>query len=334
MGLLTYKDTKMQSQTVYKQFGESKWIPFAKENAKLPRKDSNDLKGCGLGKFLVSCALGESLEEKVESIKKHRDKVDVLTCDKGFGALLERGVKADYVMICDTNVEFKHVKEYIPETKDVKLLCTPYANIEWTSSWKGDRYFYVNKDSIETELVFQEILGNVRMIPAGSNVSNAMVVFFMGVDEKSRYNWSAYEMVYLVGYDYSWRPNGNYYSWANPVPKRYYMSHRTLLDINKDWCFTSENLFFSAKWLTQYATSFDIPIMNCSGRGLLQIKRMGDLEEELSRIVSNKYVRDSVKRSYDLLCDARTNYEKAKQNFTKTREGLIQWPLETKLELA
>jgi len=320
---LTYKDTKKQSLAVFGQFGESKWIPFAKENAKLPRRDIEELKGAGIGKFLVNVAMGASLEQDIEILKKYREKVDIVTCDKGFPLLLDHGIKADYVMICDCNVLFDRVKNYINESVGVKLICTPYANLEWTSAWKGDRYFFVNKDSIQTEKVFLEIFGKgMRVIPAGSNVSNAMVIFFIGVDEYSRINWGGYEKIFLTGYDYSWQRNGNYYAFSNPIPKRYYMTHRTILDKNGEWVFTSENLFFSAQWLLQYARAYDLPMVNCSRQGILTIPNQGNMENELKKINNSGILRDIVKSSYGLAVRLKRDYDDAIQNLNKTREAL------------
>lgn len=323
---MTYKETKAQSTTVYNQFGEKLWIPNAKKNVLLPHKNPNELKSSGVGKFLLSCAMGASLEGHVEMIKKHRHKVDILTCDKGFAALLDHGIKADFVMICDAGVKFEWLKGYAEQTKGVKLLSTPYANPEWTHAWKGDIYYFINKDSIATEKVFMEIMGkDIRQIPAGSNVSNAMLIFFMGCEERSAVNWSGYESILLTGYDYSWMPKGNYYAWANPTPKRYYMNHITCLDINKDWVFTSVNLHFSARWMHSYTQAYDMPIVNCSGRGLLPLKRMGNLEEYLEKINKSRFLEGMIRKSYENVTQSRIAFENAMKLFNQSREGLLQW---------
>ena len=215
--VLTWKDVQNQSEAVFKQFGEKVWIPNAKRNAQLPRRDPEELHNTGIGKHLLLVAIGASLEENIETIKKYRDRVEIMTCDKGFELLLKHGVKADYVMLCDANIPFTWIKDSINETKDVKLIATPYANPEWTENWKGDRYFMINKDALETEKIFIDIFKDrFRIIPAGSNVSNAMLIFVTGSDEYQNINWAGYERYILVGYDYSWRPDGNYYAWKTP----------------------------------------------------------------------------------------------------------------------
>ena len=152
--MLTYSDVKKQSLDVYNQFGESRWKPFANVNSRIERMDNNFYKHIGVGKFLVLAAMGESLEKDIPILKLYRDRIDILTCDKGFGFLIDNGILPDHVIICDTNIPFKWIEPYLEYTKNINLVSTPYANIEWTHAWKGPKYFYVNRDAIETEKVF------------------------------------------------------------------------------------------------------------------------------------------------------------------------------------
>lgn len=337
---LSYLDVRQQSRQVWAQFGESLWIPNAKENVKLERENSWNLANVGLGKNLVLAAMGASLEKDIEAIKKNRDKIDVVTCDKAFGPLLDHGVKADYVILADASILPHWLDKWVEETKGVKLLSTPYANPNWTTRWKGPKYFYVNRDAIESEKIFLEIMGkNTRTIPAGSNVSNAMLVFFVGADESNLVNFSAYERYLLTGYDYSWKPDGNYYAWNLPpfasedsvqdyiakwkTPKRGYMTHRTLLDLNNEVRFTSENLLFSAKWLTQYIGAFRLPVVNCSDGGILQTDLRGNMEQELARIRPGAESKENVLKAFEALKIADNNHRLALAEFSKAREEIL-----------
>lgn len=321
--VLNWADVKKQSEQVYGQFGESKWIPYAKENNKLERKNTDNLKNIGIGKYLLLCGMGESLEENIDVIKKYRDRFDIVTCDKGFVPLYDRGIVADYVMVCDCNILFNHIEKHIDKTENTKLLATPYASLEYTRQWRGERYFFINQDSIQTEKKFIDIMGDdVRVIPAGSNVSNGMMIFFTGSDEYQNINWGGYEKYIMVGYDYSWRANGNYYAWSNPKPKRHYMHHRTMLDCNGDIVFTSENLWFSAKWAYSYITTFHLPVVNCSGRGVLMLGdsgKMGNLEDVLSKINPSRRSIEDVYDRFEALKLSNMQYNNAKMLFEKTR---------------
>ena len=319
--LLNWQQVEKQSQNVFNQFGESKWIPFAKENIKQPHKSTKEFHNAGIGKTLLLCAMGESLEKQVDIIKRYRDKVDIVVCDKGFEPLLKQGIKADFVMLCDCNISFRFIEKSINETKGVKLICTPYANPEWVKKWQGDRYFFVNKDAIKTEKIFKKMFDkDLRIIPAGSNVSNAMLVFFTGSDEVQNINFSGYEKYLLVGYDYSWSPFGKYYAWHNPKPKRFYMNHRTMIDFNNNIVFTSENLLFSAKWLYSYITTFQINAINCSGEGLFDIPQKSVLEKELKNL--NKIKENDCKNAFDLMKNCYFAYQKSIDFFNKTRRAL------------
>lgn len=348
--VLSHSDVKRQSENVFRQFGE-KWMRYSQINSRLPnRADPNDLRNCGLGKFAVLAAMGASLEEHIPILKKYRDRFDLITCDKGFTVLMEQGIKPDYVQLCDCNIPYRWMEPWVKDTEGVKLLATCYANIEWTTRWKGPIYFYTNKDALDTQRKFTPILGNpesvedvsleraiqsawgpnVRVIPAGSNVSNAMLIFMAGVDEHSQVNWAGYEHYFLTGYDYSWRPNGkdvtcktgNYYAFENPTPKRHYMSHRTMLDINGDIINTSENLLFSAKWLYSYLTSFNLPVTNCSGRGILEVPRRGDLQSMLAKCSPSSKARDKVIRAIGDISRAMELRQSAVQSFEEARRSM------------
>lgn len=326
--IVSHNEVLRQSQQVWDQFGESKWIPFAKENAKLERRNANELKGCGIGKFLVLAAMGESLEDQIDVLKKYQDRVDIITCDKGFVPLMKHGIKPKYVIVCDANVRYAHVEDHVMQTKDIILIATPYAHTAWTTMWKGPRYFYVNRDSIQSEKIFLPIMGeDSRIIPASSNVSNSMFVFMTGVDEREQVNWAGYEKYILIGYDYSWTANGHYYAWDNPYPKNAYMTHRFMLDMKGNLVRTSENLYFSMKWLFSYITAYNIPAVNCSNRGLLGIPLQNTLENELKKINPNPKIRDRVKEQYLLAQSSARNFELSKDMFMKSREDL--WLSET-----
>lgn len=334
--IVSHRDVIDQSRQVWNQFGESKWLPYARENAKLKRNDTEELRNIGIGRILVCAAMGESLEEAIPLLKANRHKVDILTCDKGFGALLDHGVLADYVMICDCNILTKWLDPYLGETKKTKLISTPYANVEWTTRWQGPLYFYVNKDAIDSQNHFLKIFGpQIRVIPASTNVSNAMIVFFTGCDESNNVNWGGYDRVLLTGYDYSWRPmeskcpgqpSGKYYAFHDPVPKRFYMAHQHMQDMNNHYVWTSQNLFFSAKWLFSYLTSFKLPVINCSGRGLLLIPARDSLERQLSILSEDMAASRRCRQAFEVTRASNQAFEAAKTMFEKSREDLYQWP--------
>lgn len=321
--LLNANDVRQQSQSVWKQFGESLWIPNATKNAKLPHHDMRQFEHSGVGRFAVLVVMGSSLEENVEAIKANREKCDVICCDKAFGPLLDHGIKADFVVIADAGIPFKYIQPWIDKTDGVKLFSTPYANPEWTHAWKGPIHYYLNQDAIESEKIFKKIIGDVRVIPASSNVSNAMVVLWTNCNGKKNENWGGYERYYLVGYDYSWPAKGNYYAWNHPLPKANYMKHRTMVDLFGNACFSSENLIFSAKWLVSYITAFELPVVNCANRGLLEIPYRANLKDEFARMRTDKKILSAVRESFEAWRDSYRAFKKCELNFNRQREELL-----------
>ena len=65
--ILGWKEIQKQSESVYKQFGE-RWQKFAKENVKLPRRNTKEFQNKGIGKHLLCVAMGESTEEHIDII--------------------------------------------------------------------------------------------------------------------------------------------------------------------------------------------------------------------------------------------------------------------------
>lgn len=322
--LLSHESIRRQSEGVFRQFGKQ-WQEQAKVNAALPNDPAEALRSCGLGKVAVLVAAGASLEDHIDTLKKYRDRFDLYACDKAFGILVERGIIPDAVHIADANIPFKWLAPYVEQTRGVRLICTAYANPEWTKAWLGPRTFYVNADAIDSQRIFGPIMGEgTRVIAASSNISNAMVVFLTGCIDGLKENFAGYERYLLVGYDYSWRAHGNYYAFNNPSPKRNYMTHMSMLDINGDDARSSENLLFSAKWLYSYLQAFQfLPVINCSGRGLLDIGRRGALEDELRRTNIDPTARQRV---IDLFHAARAKwqaFQEAEREFGKAKEALV-----------
>ncbi len=322
--LLSHEHVRRQSEGVFRQFGKQ-WQDNARVNAALPRDLSEHMRNIGLGRVAVLVAAGASLEDHIETLKKYRDRFDLYACDKAFGILAEHGIIADAVHIADANIPFKWIESYLDKTENVRLISTAYANPEWTKAWRGPRTFYVNADSIDSQRIFAPIMGaGTRMIAASSNISNAMVVFLTGCIDSVQENFAGYERMLLVGYDYSWRADGNYYAFNNPSPKRNYMTHMSMLDINGDAVRSSENLLFSAKWLWSYLQAYSfLPVINCSGRGVLDIGRRGALAEELRRTNTDPAARQRV---VDLFHEARAlwkSYQTAEHAFGRAKEALI-----------
>lgn len=283
---LSKDEVLAQSKAAFAQWGET-WTKHAVENGKKYKADGHshkDLAGVGVGRKLLICAFAASLEYNIETIKKYNDidGLDIMCVDKVFGYLVSHGVKPTYVMLADAGISPDWFMPWIDDTEGVILLANITASLEWTLKWKGPVIYYTNKDNIKTEEIYSKLSGCKEVIPAASNVGNAAVVMPTQM--------MAYDKYMLVGYDFSWGPEDNYYA-DKDSDKRWWMHHLNIVDMNGDICYTSNNLYFSCRWLFDYYNKIlrpqGIKLVNCSNKGIFFIER-SSLEYELSSAKERK----------------------------------------------
>jgi hypothetical protein len=278
---LNEKEILQQSKTAYAQW-KDRWHKHAQVNGDIFKGSKYRVKQLafsGYGKQLIIVAMGASLEKSIDLIRERQKdaNVDIAVVDKGFRPLIQHGIKPKYVFLADAGVSFDQwVGDCIEQTEGVALIANITANTDWTTKWRGPVYFYVNRDNIGTQDVFIPISGCTDMIPASSNVGNSVVVFAvqnMGYDEHL-----------LVGYDFAWNADGNYYAFTDN-DKRFWMRGMQGIGIDGKLAYTSENLEFSRKWLTDYCNmmcSQGKRIFNCSGSGTFGFK-VHDLKKRLDK---------------------------------------------------
>lgn len=267
----TSKEVIAQSKNAMKQWGDQ-WKKHAEIHGKFEQPSFNKLINSGVGKAIVLCANGYSLEQNIEVLKENKENVDIMCCDKSLGPLIENGIIPKYCLVCDANVSYeKYLKPYEEHTEKIILLMNVCANPEWTvgKSWKNI-YFFLNQDAIQSEKIFGPLSKCPNMIPAGTNVSNAMIVTATQSSNKGRNNWLGYDKIILLGFDYCWTPKGNYYAFDHEAEgKRFYMKHVCMLDTEDNYVYTSNNLLFSARWGATYIKNFLLPVVNCSDHTIL-----------------------------------------------------------------
>jgi hypothetical protein len=266
--MLTEKEIKAQSWAAFRTW-ETKWRENAKINKTLweaqGKPSHRDLVLEGKGKSLLCVGMGESFESQLEIIKKYKFNVDIACVDKAFKPLMENGIVPKWVFLADAGIDIKWLGDV--DTNQSTLIANMAANPEWAQNWKGKVYYYINKDNINSEEMFKEITGYDEVIPASSNVGNTVVV--------ASTQWFGYDNYYLVGYDYCWA-NCNYYA-LHDSDKRYYLKDIEGIDTYGNLVTTSNNLYFSARWLNDFyltmsrTKGWTSRVYNCSGRGFLEI---------------------------------------------------------------
>lgn len=272
-----------QSKAAYKQWCEQ-WRRHAREHLPFKKKSLHDFENIGVGKAVLCVANGYSLEENIETIKENQHNVDILCCDKTLGHLLDNGITPTYVMVCDANVDYdKYLKPWKDKLSKTILFNNACGNPEWTrnGNWK-DIYFFINKDILSSEVEFSRLSGCQNFIPAGTNVSNAMVVLLTQSDNHGRKNFFGYDKILLIGFDYSWKYDGKYYAFNDDGDgKAQYMRHLYLTTPSGEFGYTSGNLAFSRDWLAKYIGTFNLPIVQCAKDSILVLGKTGKLEEQM-----------------------------------------------------
>jgi hypothetical protein len=288
---LTKQDTIQQSQEAYRQW-RGVWQQHAKDNgAEIKKRETyiTDLLGAGQNRIAVVVATGASLEKHIESLKKYQtyDGVDIITNDKSFGLLLERGIFPKYVIVADAVVSYEDwCEKYIDKTKDVTLFGAVTANPKWLKNWQGPAYFYVCKDSIQSEIEMSQLSGIEECLPASATVANASVIVAANVME--------YSEILLVGFDYSWYHDQNYYAFSENLSedKRYWQKSENLEDINGRIAYSSKNLVFAARWIENFYKAIiekgEIKsyVFNCSEQGIIRVPK-STLKERIEQFKFN-----------------------------------------------
>jgi hypothetical protein len=272
-----------QSVACYNQWA-TVWRKNAAEHAAFKHNSFEDFRNIGIGRAVLCVANGYSFEENIEVIKANARNVDIMACDKTLGHLLKHGIKPKYCVVCDANVNYeKYLKPYEDQLDKTILIQNVCGNPEWSKNgnWQA-KYFYVNKDVMGYEKEFMKISGCKNAVTAGTNVSNMMIVLLTQCDNEKRQNLFGYDKILLIGYDYSWKPDGKYYAFdEDGGGKKFYMRHVHGIAPSGKYIYTSNNLSSSASWLNLYISAYKVPVVQCSPDTIMPFGRTGKLEDHM-----------------------------------------------------
>ena len=267
--MLSHSEVLKQSQGAMKQW-EATWRSHAKRNGDILKErgfSNQRIYGHGLGKKAICVAYSPSLEYHVDELKQKNDAIEILCVDKAMGYLLDHDVKPTFVYLADAGIDYdKWCKPWIDQTENLCLIMNVTANPEWAENWKGKIFMCVNQDNIKTEEIFAPISGCKELVKASSNVGNSILVHAT--------SYLLYDAYYLLGYGFSWGQNDNYYC-GEDSDKRWYMNHHQLINTEGELVCTSQNLLFSARWISDFINTIIVPqklkIFKVEKGGLLNI---------------------------------------------------------------
>lgn len=295
-----------QSQSAYSQWS-SQWRDNAITHSKYEMKSLLDFENTGIGKAILLCANGYSLEENIVDIRENQKNVDIMCCDKTLGSLLTNGIVPKFCMVCDANVDYeKYLKPWESQLSEINLLINVCANPLWTKNgnWKS-KYFFVNKDILNSELEFSKLSGCKNFIPAGTNVSNAMFIILTQSDNTGKRNYFGYDKYLLIGFDYSWRYGKKYYAFDEDLNlKSNYMKHIYCVNMNGSFAYTSGNLAFSAQWLNTYINTYKLPVVNCSKETILSNTKYCKIKEQMNysyKTTDSQRVKDNISKLREII---------------------------------
>lgn len=272
-----------QSKSAYQQWAEE-WRKNALTHKGQATKSFEDFRNTGIGKAALLVANGYSFEENIETIIKNKDNVDIICCDKTLGHLLDHGIEPYICVVCDANVNYeKYLEPYKDRVNKTILFNNVCGNPDWSfkANWKS-KYFYVNKDILNSENEFMAISGCRNAVTAGTNVSNMMVVLLLQSDNLVKQNLFSYDKMLLIGFDYSWKHDGKYYAFDKLANgKFHYMRHIYGMSVKRNIIYSSNNLNASASWMRKYVEVTRPPIVQCSEDSLMTLGKMGKLSQHI-----------------------------------------------------
>jgi hypothetical protein len=281
--MLNKDQIKRQSDAAYGQW-RHQWREHAKTHSKWPMKPFSDFHNVGVGRAVLCVGNGYSFEEEIETIKQFADQVDIICCDKSLGHLLRNGIKPTYCLVADANVNYeKYLKPWETQVDGTIMIGNVCANPLWAEkgNWK-DRYFFAVQDVLQSEIEFCATARCPNTMAAGTNVGNSLIIAVTQSDNSGRKNLFGYDKILLIGYDFCWSRDGKYYAFdEDGNGKSNYMRHCYLMDQRGEPVWSSTNLIFSAKWLTDYVKAFQLPVVQCSKRSVFATPKRGILSEQM-----------------------------------------------------
>jgi hypothetical protein len=283
--ILSSQEINKQSKKAYKRW-ESIWHKNAKENRKhySPLENVRDTK---TGKNAIIFAFGPSFIQNMADFKRNdmQYDYDVICVDKAIKSCIKAGIKPNYCLVADAQVDFEQYGRIDPKhVKRITLIVTVTANSDWVDYWvknKGNVIFIINKDGIRTHKIFNKYFDYQKdeayLVPAASNVANSALVFASLV--------LGYDKILLAAFNYCYEMGGDYYGdKSKPVDTNYgfkkhaFNNHRTLVSpIDNKLVQASYNMHFSAGWLVDFVGQLEkenkCNIINVTGAGILSIKK-------------------------------------------------------------
>jgi len=225
------------------------WFPIIEENAKVPGRNLEDLRGKGKGRVAVLISAGTSIEGRAKklSLLNYDSNVDVFMVDRAYKYLSSRGVRADYVISSDYRKTIADCVDIPLQGVSASLIASIYTNPSLGKAWPRPPYWYMTVD--KAEIIDKHAVklwhacggGTVCGVPSGGGSATSLIPITIAL--------MGYDTIYLVGFDLCWyghkeRPGIR--------PKRRYIRKKRLYkikDVYGRWCNSRISYMNHADWL-------------------------------------------------------------------------------------
>jgi len=232
----------------------------ARENMLVKHKNINDLIGKYKNRTTISVAFGPSLSKNIDHLIKIKDKYKIISVDRAYDYLRQRGIETDVVVACDALIHEQYLGDH-PITKS-KLIAHVGTNPDYVKKFidlGGEVYFYISTHRFGLHAELSKLTGLRACLNVGGNVGNAGVTVALDL--------LTVKKLLLVGYDHSF---GEYYY---PGIKRNIENQKVTTDINGDLVYVELAMGWYNDLLIKYIyeKGKTDKVVNCTEGGILDI---------------------------------------------------------------
>lgn len=241
---------------------------------------------------MVLVAAGPSLDKNIHVLKEHKDKFLIMCADINLFRLLGEGIKPDFVVNLDPQLDTLKFWEDI-DTTGLTLISSTLTNPKLLDVWKGNIFFFNQIDLAGTPK--GEALK--KIIDPTKGWGNIFNRYFVGATMFQLSSIFKPSFVSLIGYDFAYTDDKMYCDGVVELKLKYvknapnykeiydgfftsFMKKELLAKLsNNTEVWTSNLLHFYKVTLEQLFKGVKFPVINCTEGGILDsIPRMS-LEE-------------------------------------------------------
>lgn len=238
------------------------------QEQKLP--ECSKLKELFAEKDVVIVAGGPSVDDELESLKKYRAEISILSVGTVARKLIQIGIRPDAIIVTDPqDVVHRQVKDLNAE--DIPLLLLSTAAISVTRHYHGPMYLVYQYGFEPAEQVAKE--HGYPLFQTGGSVTTTALDVSIGLGAKR---------IFLVGADMAYTDNRSHASGVG-YEERDFSDFRQVPAVGGGMVYTIRNLDIYRKWIERRLSNLKEPVVYNTSRGA---KIAGTVEKKLEDVLS------------------------------------------------